>query len=438
MRVSLGAIVLLDLISRSRDLADHYSDAGVMPRAALAEEPFAAYRFSFHAWGGSAAFEALLFVCAAALAIAFIAGRGGRVTTALLWLFAVSLQNRNGMVLNKGDQIFRLLLFWSMFLPLRPKGPLRSAATAGLLVQAALAWLSSAAQKTGREWIPDGTATYFALQMTHGTTAFGHTLGQAFALTRVLTYLVYLVEWAGPLLLLSPFRTASARIVAIVALTAMHVGFGVSLRLGFFPAISVCSLLPFVPSIVWDRLGVPSVDPRPRGLSRWPSAVAAAALALVVALNIEQVGAAGFAVPDALVRVANLARLDQTWAMFAPYPDKRTGWFVVRGHLPDGRLVDAYHPSPAPPPLAEPANLSATFPTPRWLYYMTNLSKPEYARARRWFAAFSCRRFDAAHVAREPLRDVELSFFLRWTLLGYERTPAAEEVLWRGRCPSPD
>ncbi|HEY4012549.1 MAG TPA: hypothetical protein VGM06_04385 [Polyangiaceae bacterium] len=437
-RAALGAIVLLDLLSRSATLADHYSDAGVLPRAALADRPFAAYRFCLHAWGGSAAFEGLLFVCAAALSVAFIAGRGGRVTTALLWVLTVSLHNRNAMVLNKGDQIFRLLLFWTMFLPLRPKGPLLSMATAGLLVQAALAWLTSAALKTGHEWFPDGTATYFALQMNHGTTAFGHRLGHMFALTRVLTYGVYFVEWGAPLLLFSPVRTTAARLVAITLLAAMHVGFGLSLRLGFFPEISICSLLPFVPSIVWDRIGVLCSDRRPRGLAPWPNAIATAALALVVSLDAVAVSGERWPIPGAIERLANLLRLDQSWAMFAPYPDKRTGWFVVRGHIGAGRLVDAYHPSLEPPPLDEPANLSGTFPSTRWLYYMTNLSKPEYAWARPWFAAFACRRFDATHLTRERLRDVELSFFLRWTLLDYERTPAEEDVLWQQPCKDTD
>ena len=438
MRVSLGAIVLLDLLSRSSALADHYSDAGVLPRAALAGTPFDAYRFCIHAWSGATWVEALLFACAAALSVAFIAGRGGRATTALLWVLTVSLHNRNAMVLNKGDQIFRLLLFWTMFLPLRPKGPLLSLATAGLLVQAALTWLTSAALKTGHEWMPDGTATYFALQMSHGTTSFGRALGGMFALTRALTYVVYSVEWIAPLLLFWPVRRPSVRLAAIALLTAMHVGFGLSLRLGFFPAISVCSLLPFVPALVWDRIGVACADRRTRGLGAFPSALAGMALLLVVSLDVDEASGSRFATPRALRLVAGVLRLDQTWAMFAPYPDKRTGWFVVRGHLPGGRLVDAYHPSLTPPSLEEPANLSATFPSTRWLYYMTNLSKPEYAFARPWFAAFSCRRFDAAHLDGARLRDVELSFFLRWTLLGYERTPATEEVLWQQRCESPE
>ena len=32
----------------------------------------------------------------------------------------------------------------------------------------------------------------------------------------------------------------------------MHIGFGLFLTLGIFPAISICSFIPFLPSIFWD------------------------------------------------------------------------------------------------------------------------------------------------------------------------------------------
>jgi hypothetical protein len=454
-RASLGAIVLVDLIARSATLADHYTDAGVLPRRALADEPLSSLRFCAHAWGGSAAFEALLFAAAGVLAVAFIAGLGGTAVTVLLWAVTVSLQNRNFMVLNKGDQIFRLLLFWSMFLPSRPRGPVRSLGSAGLLIQAALTWLVSAALKTGREWLPDGTATYYALQMDHGTTAFGHWLGHMFVATRVLTYCVYFLEWGAAFLLFSPVRTSATRAVAIVLLAGMHVGFGLSLRLGFFPAISICALTPFVPACVWERLGVGvgkseseaegagvgvgvrEASGDPRGLARPWNAIAGGALVLVLWLNAAAVAGPRVAVPPPAARLADRLRLDQTWAMFAPYPDRSGGWFVITGHLPDGRVVDAYHPSAAPPRREKPERLSATFPTARWLYYMTNLSKEENARELPWFAGYVCRRFDAARVTDEPLRDVEITFFREWSEPDYRKSPATEETLLRQPCHEP-
>jgi len=440
-RVALGSLVIVDLATRAGALADHYSDQGVLPRLALAEAPAGAQRFCLHAWSGAPGFEALLFVVAGALAAAFVLGRGGAAVTILLWALTVSLQNRNDMVLNKGDQIFRLLLFWSVFLPLRPTRPIRSVGGAGLLVQAAVVWLVSACEKSDRAWFPDGTATYYALQMDHGTTAFGHWLGGLFAVTRVLTYGVYFLEWAAAFLLLCPVRTAALRCVAIALLAAMHVGFGLSLRLGLFPAISICSLLPFVPAVAWDRLAPgwkASAASQPDQPSSARTGVAAAsasiALAVVLWINAAAVWRGRVSVPSGIDRAARLLRLDQTWAMFAPYPDRAGGWFVISGRLADGRTVDPYHDTPGPPSPDKPRRLSATFPSPRWLYYMTNLSKAEYAARRPWFARYLCRRFDAAHRGQPALRDVEITFYREWSLPGYEKTPARPEVLWRQSC----
>ncbi len=436
-RVALGAIVFFDLIARAGSLSDHYSDWGVLPRAALAEEPLAAYRICIHAWGGTTAFEAALFAAACGLSVAFVLGRGGVAVVAILWCLTVSLQNRNFMVLNKGDQIFRLLLFWSLFLPMRARGPVLSMGSAGLLLQASLVWLVSAMLKTGREWFPDGTATYYALQMDHGTTAFGHWLGQSFAVTKVLTYAVYFIEWCAPLLLFWPVRTALVRVIVLPAIVVMQIGFGMSLRLGFFPAISICALIPFVPSEPWDRLGVPAAGPDLQGLSRPWNGTAATALLLVLWLNAAAVIPSRVVLPALAIRVANTLRLDQTWAMFAPYPDQSGGWYVAGGHLPNGEMVDAYHLSPSAPRLDKPERRSAAFPSSRWLYYMTNLAKPENAGERPWFAAYLCRRFDSAHVSALPLRDVEVLFFRQRTLPDYRKTPGVEETLAQRECGQP-
>jgi hypothetical protein len=439
-RVALGTIVLVDLVARSRDIADHYTDWGVLPRGALADGPSAGHRlfpFCAHAWGGSTPFEALLFAGAGALAVAFIAGRGGKAVAVLLWALTVSLQNRNDMVLNKGDQIFRLLLFWSMFLPSRGRGPVLSMASAGLLIQGALTWLVSAALKTGREWFPDGTATYYALEMDHGATAFGHWVGQMFLVTRVLTYGVYFLEWSAAFLLFSPVRTPATRGIAIALLAGMHVAFGMSLRLGMFPAISICALIPFIPAAFWDRIGVSAAHARVRGLARGWNMVAFGALVLVLWLNAAAVARSRVLVPASVARFAIALRLDQTWAMFAPYPDRSAGWYVIPGHLSNGQVVDAYHPSAAAPRREKPEHLSATFPSARWLYYMTNLARADHTRERPWFAAYLCRRFDAARVSDLPLRDVQIAFFREWTLPDYEKTTATEEVLWRQSCDTP-
>src|SRR5690606_21397140 len=59
-RVGLGVLLLVDLVARSLHLVAHYTDAGVLPRAALAElQP--GLQLSLHTLSGSAAWQSFSF-----------------------------------------------------------------------------------------------------------------------------------------------------------------------------------------------------------------------------------------------------------------------------------------------------------------------------------------------------------------------------------------
>ncbi|MFT5471570.1 MAG: hypothetical protein ACI8UO_006705, partial [Verrucomicrobiales bacterium] len=60
-RISLGAILIADLIVRATDLTMFYTDAGVMPIEQLRHP---AWRICLHALSGDSGFQAALFVIA--------------------------------------------------------------------------------------------------------------------------------------------------------------------------------------------------------------------------------------------------------------------------------------------------------------------------------------------------------------------------------------
>ena len=95
-RVALGGVLLVDLALRARDLTAHYTELGVLPRAAFAEHPvgWLVPWFSLHAHGPPAV-QVALFVLAALLAAALAAGYHARLAACASWLLLVSLQNRN-------------------------------------------------------------------------------------------------------------------------------------------------------------------------------------------------------------------------------------------------------------------------------------------------------------------------------------------------------
>jgi len=110
-RIGLGALVIADLLLRSRSLTAFYTDYGVLPRRAF----FSDYsgNYSLHALSGEPWAVGLLFALAGAFALALVVGYRTRLVTLVSWVLLVSLHARNPMVLNSGDTLLRMLLFWS-------------------------------------------------------------------------------------------------------------------------------------------------------------------------------------------------------------------------------------------------------------------------------------------------------------------------------------
>ncbi|MEC8862559.1 MAG: HTTM domain-containing protein, partial [Planctomycetota bacterium] len=131
-RIVVGVLILIDLYERSLYLTDFYTDDGFLTRALLHDDlghlkppvedeipstmpwPF----WSFHLLSGDVWVAQMLFGLQALLAILLIIGWKTRLLTVLNWLLLISLHARNPIVLNSGDTILRMMLFWGIFLPL--------------------------------------------------------------------------------------------------------------------------------------------------------------------------------------------------------------------------------------------------------------------------------------------------------------------------------
>ena len=110
--------MLFDLSIRCLDLAAHYTDAGILPRSSLIARALNPQIWSIHFAGGTLGVQALLMALGFFLAILFTLGYKTRLVNICLWLFMISLNSRNPMILSAGDVLLRLLLMWCIFLPL--------------------------------------------------------------------------------------------------------------------------------------------------------------------------------------------------------------------------------------------------------------------------------------------------------------------------------
>ncbi len=124
-RIALGVCVIWDLIFRFPTITEMYSDRGFFTRDASFEyqqlvfgDGWQNWSWSFYWLWGSPGFQVALFVVAAVFALMLAAGYRTRIVTIASWALLCSLHVRNPLVISSGDFLLKMMLFWSMFLPL--------------------------------------------------------------------------------------------------------------------------------------------------------------------------------------------------------------------------------------------------------------------------------------------------------------------------------
>lgn len=435
VRISLGLLLLADLVTRARNLGAFYTDAGVLPREALFSDYTDVY--SLHALSGEAWFQAALFCVAGAFALALVVGYRTRLATIASWLLLVSLHVRNPMVLNGGDALLRILLLWAIFLPLGERWSIdadrstgdrttvTSIATMALLLQVVLMYVTNTIHKfRGDLWL-EGEALVYIFSADQFTFLLGDVLAEYHALLEAGTYLWLALLVCSPLLFA---LTGRVRAILPTLFVGMHVGMLVTMPIMLFPLVVVAALLPFYPPIVWDRVehlaaeaglfdlleavrkrlsvlpSPPSVSV-PTGTDVIPSGVVDRSrtvvftivpyllLALVVMSNAQAVGYAEM--PDAGERTLDAAQAEQSWRMFAPNPVQTTRWFAAPAELENGSEVDVLHRSQVD--LDRPESVDDTYPTGRWRKYLSNVQSADNEKHESYLANYLCERWNSQH-----------------------------------------
>src|SRR5215216_1202810 len=269
-RMVLAGLVLLDLAGRAPDLYAHYTDRGVLPRDILLQDwaLLNRWQFSLNLMSGELLVQALLFGVTALAALALLVGYRTRLMTMIVWVLVISIQVRNPLVVNAGDTLLRLLLFWGILLPLGahwsvdralkaapPRFSMRflSLATVGLFLQIAFVYWFPAILKSGPEWRVDGTALYYALSIDEYATPIGAYLYQFPTLLKVLTFATIGLEAFGPFLLFSPFFTGPVRTGTVLAFMSLHLGIWLTMPIGVFSWVAAFCMVCFLPSWFWDN-----------------------------------------------------------------------------------------------------------------------------------------------------------------------------------------
>ncbi|MBA3722983.1 MAG: HTTM domain-containing protein [Parachlamydiaceae bacterium] len=444
-RIGLSLVLLRDLIIRFQDITAHYSDMGLLPRDMLIEKVSEAWHVSLHLANGTPEFQYVLFILSLILVVALLIGYQTRIVTILVWILVASIHSRNPLILQGGDSVLRLLLFWAMFLPLgacwsvdawqkktiKVPNQYISVATFALLLQVCFIYWFSALLKTDDSWRIDGTAVWYALSLEQFSTSFGKMLLQYPNLLKVITFATFYLEAVGPFLAFSPIYTGPLRFATALMFISFHlIGLNLTMELGPFVYVCAVAWIVFIPSWFWDRSikvsCLPSISWK---TSHFTNVMAAFFIGSVFLWNVQTLGIKVPYFTPPLQSVSILFRLDQHWNMFAPFPMKLDGWFIIPAKLRDGTEVDLFK-NGLPITWKKPGLISSTYKNDRWKSYMLCLLMNENnAFLLESYAWYLGREWNKSHSIEKHLQSLDIIFMLKIVSMNEDK-PHQKITLW--------
>ena len=361
LRVALGVLAFTDLLDRLRDFNAFYTLDGLVAGPA---EGFHSVTWSLFSLTSGRGGALALFLAGLPIALAFALGYRARLANLLLWVFLVSLHNRNVHVCDGGDAVLQTLVFWSLFndtaaaysLDVRlgrrpPAAAIPAFPFRALQIQVALIYLMTFIAKSGQGW-REGTAVYQAVSNSDWGRGFGPLLAAHPALCGVLTRATLVIEGAFPVLVFFPWRTSVTRAIALAGGVALHVGIFLTMRVGIFSEVMPLSYLVFVPG-PWIDAGeafvariaprwrrpppAEAVVPPVRRLRLWQRVAVVAVAVQLALIGADQVmRLARIRTPRPLLAELKLIGQVQNWRMFAPDAPRHDITWRVPGELTDG------------------------------------------------------------------------------------------------------
>ncbi len=380
--MGLGGLVVLDVLLRLRDLTTFYTDAGVLPRAVLLRQTWLNPSYDLFLSTGTTEGMLLLFLLVALAGGCLAVGWHTRWSGLATWYLVSCVQLRNPMVLDGGDDLLRLMLFWTPFLPLAARWSLDarrhpewqrlpdgyfSVATVGYVLQVCCLYGFAGLLKSDPVWRVTGDALYYALSVDQFATGLGMKLTAYPGLLRPLTFGALAIELTVPVLLLLPWGTRWLRWLALILAWSLHLGIAATMHLGLFMPICCVCLLGLLP-----LRGQPgSTEPVPPAYRLgWATQTLLGMMCVfILGMNVRSLDPHPPRMNRILVWVAALSHEGQGWYLFAPHPLTDDGWFWVHGRGADGREVDVLGGAD------KPAMVSAQFANQRWRRWLQNLKE---------------------------------------------------------------
>lgn len=385
-RIGIAVLIIADLLSRSRNFQFYYTDDGVVSQSVA--QWWTGDAFSVFYYTSDPTLIAALFILHGLVAVQLLVGYHTRIAAVVSFLFVVSLDHHNPLVLSYADTLFRFLCFWAIFLPLgerwaidavhRERSPRREfVGLAGLfaLLQLILMYFVNGVNKYPSELWRTGEGTPLVFGIDEMTFLLGDTMRQFPTLLEFGGQLWFFMLLVSPLLLLLRDRW---RLPLVGLFMGGHLAFALTVRIGAFPYVALVGLLLFLQLRFWTlgrnalqrsglaavvsgtatrlrnvateipRYQVDSTRYRPAARATYQLSVGIIAVSLLIVIATILLSVGGVIHADAetteeqiVFAVEETPGVQQIEATASHFGVEQPGWSIFAG--PDPRTSDRYY-----------------------------------------------------------------------------------------------
>lgn len=381
----------------------------------------------------------------------------------------MSLHNRNSFILQGGDDLLRMVLFWGIFLPwgaryscdaiLSKKHNLSpailTAAAVAYLLQICYIYTGSALLK-GPEWHTDFTAMYYVYGLDQVTQPFMKSLFYYPELLKVLTAIAYYFELLVPLLFFIPVAHQFFRFAGVLSIMSFHLLNNFTLFIGMFPLIGIATSVGLLPTFAMDlldkqfaskrffiRARLSSLSAQLESVIRWKAPVGERSvfserlrMATLVFLtvfvfdwNMSNLNFIESKMPDNLRFIGYSLRLDQNWGMFAPGVFKDDGWYVLEAKTEEDKTINILDPE-QDLQYQKPASIVAMFTNDRWRKYSENLIFKSHTFLRGYYCNYTRRVWNEKH-PEQKITGLQIVYMSEFTQPDYHYQKPERVMLWQ-------
>lgn len=428
MRILLGVICLVDLVFFSYSLLN-----SIIPLEVVIKDFFYQNYWSIYTISNNHIFYIILIIIHTSLTICYILGYKTKYTAPLFWFFTGSIQWANPLFTNAGSDVARLLIWWSIFLPINKIYSLDSGwkkaktqdykvsniATLGIGLQVLSIYFFSYFLKTSDARRTEFSAIYYALSRDYFSTNLGYKLTNYYTLTQALTLFSIILELAGPLLYL--FLPRRGKIGIALAFILFHIGFIFMMRLGSFPRYCIAGWIALLPSSFWNWIENKKNNQKLYKPYFWFSnyftnIFLGGVILYTLLWNIRSTNTETFNTyfPHSLNKFWYILRIDQYRGMYAPHPGTINGRHQINGLYKNQNSMVNISNSTEPIYTTKPTHKKITqiLPKIQWINFVvgTLTTKDPKGKYGNYFVQYLCRKRNDSHDSSQALKAIQLIY----------------------------